>query len=331
MATTSAWSGRVLLQRAPTPPLARESLVPPGLRLVPCACLPPARKPWASPGRQRQSERRLEETHALPCSSAARPALAHLAGSHRVLGPTTGWLAAAAAAKETSHWCFGASSGRGRSRPRGRIWLGWARPLPPRPAPAPPGAGTRRVEPSPPAAGARMQCPMQVAPRSNVRSSRRMAKRGGRVHPARPRNHGGRPAAARFRPGNFQLRHRHFEKAKQPGGTQRHIESAIAKAQGQRGGRPIPLRGRVATTRGYWPPGGVVARSWWTAFTDNPQPGTAADLRLAYPGKNGGNLGETGCVGYLFEQQAVVRIDQSDLAKRRLLGEGFAGARGARL
>jgi transcriptional/translational regulatory protein YebC/TACO1 len=43
------------------------------------------------------------------------------------------------------------------------------------------------------------------------------------------------------------------------------------------------------------------------AFTDN-RNRTAADLRLAF-GKQGGNLGETGCVSYLFVQRSVVRVD----------------------
>jgi transcriptional/translational regulatory protein YebC/TACO1 len=42
------------------------------------------------------------------------------------------------------------------------------------------------------------------------------------------------------------------------------------------------------------------------AFTDN-RNRTAADLRLAFS-KNGGNLGESGCVGYMFEQRSAVRL-----------------------
>jgi len=53
------------------------------------------------------------------------------------------------------------------------------------------------------------------------------------------------------------------------------------------------------------------------AFTDN-RNRTAAELRLAFS-KHGGNLGETGCVSYLFEQRAVVRIDQPGLEEELLL------------
>ncbi|MGL5878072.1 MAG: YebC/PmpR family DNA-binding transcriptional regulator, partial [Xenococcaceae cyanobacterium] len=42
------------------------------------------------------------------------------------------------------------------------------------------------------------------------------------------------------------------------------------------------------------------------ALTDN-RNRTAADLRAAFS-KNGGNLGETGCVGWMFEQKGVVRL-----------------------
>ena len=42
------------------------------------------------------------------------------------------------------------------------------------------------------------------------------------------------------------------------------------------------------------------------AFTDN-RNRTAADLRLAFS-KHGGNLGESGCVSYLFEPRSVVRL-----------------------
>jgi transcriptional/translational regulatory protein YebC/TACO1 len=46
------------------------------------------------------------------------------------------------------------------------------------------------------------------------------------------------------------------------------------------------------------------------AFTDN-RNRTAAEVRLAF-GKHGGNLGETGCVGYLFEQRSVVQLAAGD-------------------
>ena len=53
------------------------------------------------------------------------------------------------------------------------------------------------------------------------------------------------------------------------------------------------------------------------AFTDN-RNRTAAELRLAF-GKNGGNLGEIGCVSYLFEQRSVVRLRPQALDEELLL------------
>jgi YebC/PmpR family DNA-binding regulatory protein len=57
-------------------------------------------------------------------------------------------------------------------------------------------------------------------------------------------------------------------------------------------------------------PGGVAVLV--EAFTDN-RNRTAADLRLGFS-KHGGNLGESGCVGYLFEQRSVVRVVQQGTA-----------------
>ncbi|NQV10646.1 MAG: YebC/PmpR family DNA-binding transcriptional regulator [Cyanobacteria bacterium] len=111
--------------------------------------------------------------------------------------------------------------------------------------------------------------------------------------------------------GNFQLRTA-IEKAKAAGVPNANIDRAIAKGSGQAAGEAD--RFEAVRYEGYGPGGVAILVE---AFTDN-RNRTAADLRLAF-GKNGGNLGETGCVGYLFEQQAVVRIDQPDLAEEALL------------
>ena len=59
------------------------------------------------------------------------------------------------------------------------------------------------------------------------------------------------------------------------------------------------------------------------AFTDN-RNRTAADLRSAFT-KNGGNLGAAGCVGWMFEQKGVVRIegviDENALLEASMEGE----------
>jgi transcriptional/translational regulatory protein YebC/TACO1 len=53
------------------------------------------------------------------------------------------------------------------------------------------------------------------------------------------------------------------------------------------------------------------------ALTDN-RNRTAADLRLAFS-KNGGNLGENGCVSYLFEHRSEVSIKTDAGSEERLL------------
>ncbi|MFZ9282830.1 MAG: YebC/PmpR family DNA-binding transcriptional regulator, partial [Prochlorococcaceae cyanobacterium] len=51
------------------------------------------------------------------------------------------------------------------------------------------------------------------------------------------------------------------------------------------------------------------------AFTDN-RNRTAAELRLAFS-KHGGRLGETGCVGYLFEHRSIVLLGWQSNAQER--------------
>jgi YebC/PmpR family DNA-binding regulatory protein len=100
--------------------------------------------------------------------------------------------------------------------------------------------------------------------------------------------------------GNFQLRTA-IEKAKAAGVPNSNIERAIAKGsgQGQGGGEQF----EEVRYEGYGPGGVAVLVE---AFTDN-RNRTAADLRLAFS-KHGGKLGESGCVGYLFEHRSVVRL-----------------------
>lgn len=109
--------------------------------------------------------------------------------------------------------------------------------------------------------------------------------------------------------GNFQLRTA-IEKGKAAGLPNANIERAIAKGAGQLAGEGSAFE--EVRYEGYGPGGVAVLVE---AFTDN-RNRTAADLRLAFS-KHGGNLGETGCVGYLFEQRSVARL------------VGAAGASGA--
>jgi YebC/PmpR family DNA-binding regulatory protein len=116
---------------------------------------------------------------------------------------------------------------------------------------------------------------------------------------------GGDPA------GNFQLRTA-IEKAKAAGVPNANIERAIAKGSGQAGGEGDQFE--AVRYEGYGPGGVAVLIE---AFTDN-RNRTAADLRLAFS-KHGGNLGESGCVSYLFEQRSVVRLEAGDLQEEVLL------------
>jgi YebC/PmpR family DNA-binding regulatory protein len=100
--------------------------------------------------------------------------------------------------------------------------------------------------------------------------------------------------------GNFQLRTA-IEKAKAAGVPNVNIERAIAKGSGQLGGQGNSFE--AVRYEGYGPGGVAVLIE---ALTDN-RNRTAADVRLAFS-KHGGNLGETGCVGYLFEQCSVARV-----------------------
>lgn len=107
---------------------------------------------------------------------------------------------------------------------------------------------------------------------------------------------GGDPA------GNFRLRTA-IEAARKGGMPNDNIKRAIAKGAGLSGSDVLD----EVQYEGYGPSGvAVLVR----AFTDN-RNRTAADLRTAF-GRAGGNLGETGCVGYLFAEMGQVVLDGED-------------------
>ena len=111
--------------------------------------------------------------------------------------------------------------------------------------------------------------------------------------------------------GNFQLRTA-IEKAKAAGVPNANIERAILKGSGQGSGEGEQFE--HVRYEGYGPGGVAVLVE---AFTNN-RHRTAAEVRLAF-NKQGGNLGETGCVGYLFELQGVVRLAATGLDEESLL------------
>ena len=99
--------------------------------------------------------------------------------------------------------------------------------------------------------------------------------------------------------GNFRLRTA-IDKAKAVSFPSDNIERAIAKGCG------VSADGNDFESIRYegYGPGGVAVLI--EALTDN-RNRAAADLRMAF-GKNGGNLGETGCVGWMFDQKGVVTL-----------------------
>ncbi len=100
--------------------------------------------------------------------------------------------------------------------------------------------------------------------------------------------------------GNFQLRTA-IEKAKAAGIPNDNIERAIAKGAGtfeDDGAKFEEIR-----YEGYGAGGVAILIE---ALTDN-RNRTAADLRAAFS-KNGGNLGETGCVSWMFAQKGVCTL-----------------------
>lgn len=100
--------------------------------------------------------------------------------------------------------------------------------------------------------------------------------------------------------GNFQLRTA-IEKAKAAGIPNENIERAIAKGSGQLG--QDGDQWEAIRYEGYGPGGVAILIE---ALTDN-RNRTAADLRSAFS-KNDGNLGETGCVGWMFDHKGVITI-----------------------
>lgn len=115
--------------------------------------------------------------------------------------------------------------------------------------------------------------------------------------------------------GNFQLRTA-IDKAKAAGVPNDNIDRAIAKGAGQLG---ADNSYEAIRYEGYGPGGIAVLIE---ALTDN-RNRTAADLRAAFSKRNG-NLGETGCVGWMFDQKGVVTVahpgDEDALLEAALAG-----------
>ena len=99
---------------------------------------------------------------------------------------------------------------------------------------------------------------------------------------------------------NFQLRSA-IDKAKAAGIPNENIERAIAKGSGQLGQEGDEWED--IRYEGYGPGGVAILIE---AMTDN-RNRTAADLRAAFT-KQSGNLGETGCVSWMFSQKGILTL-----------------------
>ncbi|MBE8965753.1 YebC/PmpR family DNA-binding transcriptional regulator [Nostocales cyanobacterium LEGE 12452] len=115
---------------------------------------------------------------------------------------------------------------------------------------------------------------------------------------------------------NFQLRTA-IDKAKAASIPNDNIERAIAKGAGTLGGDSATFE--AIRYEGYGPGGVAILIE---ALTDN-RNRTAADLRVAFS-KNGGNLGEVGCVSWMFEQKGVCVV-QGVLDEEQLLEASLEG------
>lgn len=91
-------------------------------------------------------------------------------------------------------------------------------------------------------------------------------------------------------------------KAKSQNMPNENIERAIKKATGEAGGKAY----EHVTYEGYGP-GGVAVMV--EALTDN-RNRTAADMRYIFS-KKGGNLGEAGCVAWMFDRKGFLTIDRN--------------------
>ncbi|MEA5555664.1 YebC/PmpR family DNA-binding transcriptional regulator [Nodularia spumigena] len=115
---------------------------------------------------------------------------------------------------------------------------------------------------------------------------------------------------------NFQLRTA-IDKAKAADIPNDNIERAIAKGAGTFGGDDANFE--AIRYEGYGPGGVAILIE---ALTDN-RNRTAADLRGAFS-KSGGNLGETGCVSWMFDQKGVCVVsgveDEDQLLEASLEG-----------
>ncbi|MCL2022833.1 MAG: YebC/PmpR family DNA-binding transcriptional regulator [Oscillospiraceae bacterium] len=107
-------------------------------------------------------------------------------------------------------------------------------------------------------------------------------------------------------------------KAKANNVPNENIERVIKKVAGETGGAVF----EELVYEGYGPSGVAVIVE---TLTDN-RNRTAADLRHFFD-KNGGNLGQNGCVAFLFSRQGQLIVERDNLAENAVMEEALeAGA-----
>ncbi|MDD3014828.1 MAG: YebC/PmpR family DNA-binding transcriptional regulator [Candidatus Gastranaerophilales bacterium] len=107
---------------------------------------------------------------------------------------------------------------------------------------------------------------------------------------------------------NFRLRTA-IDKAKAAGLPNDNIKRAVEKASASAGSDNL----EEIIYEGYGPGGVAVLIQ---TLTDN-RNRTAGDIR-SYFNKNNGNLGETGCVGWMFKEEGVISIDKNNIDQDQL-------------
>ena len=117
------------------------------------------------------------------------------------------------------------------------------------------------------------------------------------------RHGGGNPDA------NMRLRLA-VQKARDNSMPQDNIKRAILRGTGELEGTQY----EEASYEGYGP-GGVAVMV--ASLTDN-RNRTVAELRVVFS-RNGGSLGETGCVAWMFDQKGMVSLDKSAVDEEKLM------------
>lgn len=117
--------------------------------------------------------------------------------------------------------------------------------------------------------------------------------------------------------GNFRLRTA-IDKAKAAGLPNDNIKRALEKAAGSGGADNM----EEINYEGYGPGGVAILIE---CITDN-RNRTAGDIR-SYFNKNNGNLGETGCVGWMFKEKGIIAIESDDIDQEKIFEDAInAGA-----